>query len=173
MARRPKQMGRRVLLKTGLEQMFLGEFTHAIDDKGRLTIPAKFREALAQGAVVTRGFDKNLVIYTSDTFTHLAQRATALSPTDPNHRALLRLTFSGASEAESDKQGRVNIPPFLREYAALDGECVVVGVGDYIEVWSKAGWAEQLQQINDVAANAQRFAALDLATGDTPPSSLP
>lgn len=144
--------------------MFMGEFTHAIDEKGRLTIPAKFRQELAQGAVVTRGFEKHLLMYTKEAFARMTARTRSLSPTDPNHRALLRMQFSGASEAEPDKQGRILVPPFLREYAELDGECVIVGVGDFIEVWSRAGWDAQLQDINDPAQNAQRFAALNLAT---------
>lgn len=143
--------------------MFMGEYTHAIDDKGRLTIPARFREALAPGAVLTRGYERYLMLYTAEAFAALTARARTLTPTDPNHRALLRLAFSGASEAEPDKQGRVLIPPFLREYAGLEGECVVVGVGDYIEIWSKAGWDDQLKLINDPALNAQRFAGMNLA----------
>ncbi len=142
--------------------MFLGEYTHTIDTKGRLTVPARFRESLAQGAVVTRGFDKNLHVYTAATFNQIAERMRALSPTNPDHRALLRLQFSGASEAESDAQGRILIPGFLREYAALEGECVLVGVGEYVEIWSASGWAEQLQSINNAALNAQRFAQMDL-----------
>ncbi len=143
--------------------MFMGEYAHAIDDKGRLTIPARFRDSLGQGAVVTRGFDKNLILYTVEAFRNLSTRTRALSPTDPTHRALLRMAFSSASEAEPDKQGRILIPPFLREYAELVDECVVVGVGDYIEVWSRAAWAAQLETINDPALNAQRFAGMNLA----------
>ena len=145
--------------------MFMGEFTHAIDDKGRLTIPAKFREELAYGAVITRGYDKSLVLYTADAFKRITERAEALSPTDPENRALLRLTYSGASEAVPDRQGRILVPPFLREYAGINGDCVIVGVGHAIEVWSQEGWAQQLQMLNDPAINAQRFAGLNLAPG--------
>jgi MraZ protein len=145
--------------------MFMGEFTHTIDDKGRLTIPAKFREELAYGAVVTRGYEKNLVLYTAEAFKRVTTRAEALTPTDPENRALLRLMFSGASEAVPDKQGRVLVPPFLRDYAGLQTDCVVVGVGHYIEIWSKEAWDQQLQTLNDPSVNAERFAALNLATG--------
>lgn len=147
--------------------MFLGEFSHAIDDKGRLTIPSKVREQLEAGAVITRGYEKYLLVYTAADFAHLTTRTATLSPTDPEHRALLRLAFSGASEVLPDKQGRISIPPFLREYAGieLEGECVIVGVGLYIEIWSKAGWLEQLKIVNDPALNAKRFASLDLAPG--------
>jgi MraZ protein len=143
--------------------MFMGEFTHAIDDKGRLTIPARFREELAYGSVITRGYDKYLLLYTADVFKRIITRAEALSPTDPDHRALLRLTFSGASEAVPDRQGRILVPPYLREYAAIDAECVIVGIGNSIEVWSKDGWAQQLQTLNDPTVNAARFSALNLS----------
>ncbi len=145
--------------------MFMGEFTHAIDDKGRLTIPAKFREELAYGAVITRGYDKYLLLYTADAFKRITARAEALSPTDPAHRALLRLTFSGASEAVPDRQGRILVPPYLREYAGISDECVIVGIGNSIEVWSRDGWNVQLQSLNDPNANADRFSALNLAPG--------
>ena len=143
--------------------MFMGEFTHAIDDKGRLTIPARFREELAYGSVITRGYDKYLLLYTADVFKRIITRAEALSPTDPDHRALLRLTFSGASEAVPDRQGRILVPPYLREYAGIDAECVIVGIGNSIEVWSKDGWAQQLQTLNDPTVNAARFSALNLS----------
>ena len=145
--------------------MFMGEYTHAMDEKGRLTIPAKFREELAYGAVITRGYEKYLVIYTAEAFKRLDARAETLSPTDPENRALLRLTYSGASDVLPDRQGRVIVPPFLREYAGLASDCVVVGVGHYVEVWSKDGWAEQLRSVNDPAINTARFRALNLATG--------
>lgn len=165
MARR-SNFARRLCLKLEVERMFLGEFNHAIDDKGRLTIPARYRADLEAGAVVTRGYDQCLFVYTSESFQKFTDRAQTLSPTDPENRALLRFAFSGASEAVPDKQGRILIPEFLREYARLEGECVIVGIGQYIEVWSKAGWAEQLAIVNDPAANAARFAALNLATGN-------
>lgn len=145
--------------------MFMGEFTHSIDDKGRLTIPARFREDLAYGAVLTRGYDKDLLLYTAEAFKRITARAESLSPTDPEHRALLRLTFSGASEIVPDRQGRILVPPYLRDYAGLENECVIVGVGNSIEIWSRDGWAQQLQMLNDSTKNAARFAALNLATG--------
>ena len=95
----------------------------------------------------------------------ITERAEALSPTDPENRALLRLTYSGANEAVPDRQGRILVPPFLREYAGINGDCVIVGVGHAIEVWSQEGWAQQLQMLNDPAINAQRFSGLNLAPG--------
>lgn len=145
--------------------MFMGEFTHAIDDKGRLTIPAKFREELAYGAVITRGYDKYLILYSAEAFKRVITRAENLSPTNPEHRALLRLTFSGASEAVPDRQGRILVAPYLREYAGIETDCVIVGVGQHIEIWSREGWAAQLNGLNDPEINAQRFATLNLAPG--------
>ncbi len=145
--------------------MFMGEFTHAIDDKGRLTIPAKFREELAYGAVITRGYDKYLILYSADAFKRVTTRAENLSPTNPEHRALLRLTFSGASEAVPDRQGRILVAPYLRDYAGIETECVIVGVGQHIEIWSREGWAAQLNGLNDPEINAQRFSTLNLAPG--------
>jgi len=145
--------------------MFMGEFTHAIDDKGRLTIPAKFREELAYGAVITRGYDKYLILYSAEAFKRVITRAENLSPTNPEHRALLRLTFSGASEAVPDRQGRILVAPYLREYAGIETDCVIVGVGQHIEIWSREGWAAQLAGLNDPEINAQRFSTLNLAPG--------
>jgi MraZ protein len=143
--------------------MFLGEYTHAIDEKNRLTIPAKFRYALETGAVVTRGYEKYLLLYPTDAFKRLADRVAALSPTDPENRVLMRLVFAGADEVAPDKQGRILVPNFLREYAGITGECVIVGVGDYIEIWNQADWQEQLRIVNDPTLNAKRFAELNLA----------
>ena len=120
--------------------MFLGEYTHTVDDKGRLTIPAKFRNALAQGLVVTRGLDRNLVIYPKSEFSDLAERVMAKPMTDKGVRAFRRRVFSGAIDLESDRQGRILLPPYLREFAEIDGEVVVVGNYNYIEIWSTRAW---------------------------------
>ena len=145
--------------------MFLGEFIHTLDEKGRLTIQARFRDLLTDGAVVTRGFDRHLILYPADTFERVSRKAGSLSPTDPQNRALFRLLFSGAAEAAPDKASRILIPAFLRNYAGLElsTEVTVIGSGEYAEIWSPGGWQEQLAQLNDPALNAQRFAALDLA----------
>lgn len=147
--------------------MFLGEYTHSIDDKGRLTIPSKFREVLDNGAVITRGYDRYLVIYPADTFQKLAEKVTSLSPTDPENRLLFRFVFAGASDLPLDKAGRINIPAFLRTYAGLDSEVIVVGAGQYIEVWNPADWQAQLDQVNNADTNAERFAFLNLSVHST------
>lgn len=127
--------------------MFLGEFTHTIDDKGRLTIPAKFRAELASGLVVTRGYDRNLMIYPLKEWQSLAGRVLAKPVTDPEVRDFRRRLFSGAVDVEPDRQGRVLLPPYLREFAELNGEVVVNGMFDYIEVWARSAWEEVRETI--------------------------
>jgi MraZ protein len=145
--------------------MFLGEYTHSIDDKGRITIPAKLRAGFANGLVLTRGFEPCLVIYPMETFRMLEQRMHALSLTDPSNRQLVRMLFGGAADDTLDNVGRVLVPEYLRGYAGLKAQIVVVGTGQYVEVWDAQKWAEQLSQLNDTEANARRFASLDLTTG--------
>lgn len=145
--------------------MFLGQFTHTIDAKGRLTIPVRFRTALASDAFVTQGFERNLMVYTTDSFQALARKANTLSTTNPEARAVRRVIFGGATEVSLDSSGRILIPPFLREYAQLDGETTIVGAGEYFEIWNAEKWAEVLQSVTDPDTNAQRFAAFDLSTG--------
>lgn len=145
--------------------MFLGQYTHTIDSKNRLTIPARYRAALASGAYIVQGFERNLYVYTTETFHKLAERANTHSPTDPEVRAMRRVVFGGATEASLDSTGRILIPPFLLEYAELDAEVTIVGSGDYFEIWSKAAWERVLESVSDPEANAKRFASFDLSTG--------
>ncbi|MCG2784426.1 MAG: division/cell wall cluster transcriptional repressor MraZ [Anaerolineae bacterium] len=145
--------------------MFLGQFRHNIDDKGRLTIPAVFRDSVGQGAFISQGFDRNLMVMTADYFQMVYERINAMSITDPAARLLRRLLLSNAYQVEVDKAGRILIPQNLRQFLGLDGEATVVGQGEYFEIWSPAGWGEQMQAIEDAEANARRFAALDLSTG--------
>ena len=143
--------------------MFLGQFQHNLDDKGRLTIPAKFRDALAEGAYLTQGFDRNLRLIKEADFETMAEKINRLSMTDPAIRQLRRLIFATASEVQLDRIGRTLIPQFLREFAGLETEAVIVGVGEAIEIWSPEAWAEQEGLLQDADANAQRFAELDLS----------
>jgi MraZ protein len=143
--------------------MFLGQFYHNLDEKGRLTIPAKFRDALAEGAYLTQGFDRNLRLLTEADFEIISEKINRLSMTDPSIRQLRRLIFSTASEVQLDRIGRTLIPQFLREFAGLENEAVIVGVGEAIEIWSPEAWAEQSSQLQDFEANAQRFAELDIS----------
>jgi MraZ protein len=142
--------------------MFLGQYEHSIDEKGRLTIPVRYRELLEHGAYITQGFDQNLVVFTASAFEQVYASLNSSSLTDPKARLLRRLLFSQADKAEVDKAGRMLIPQFLRLKNGLDGSVVVVGNGTYFEVWSKTAWAEQEEMIHDATANEDRFAALDL-----------
>ncbi len=140
--------------------MFLGEFVHTIDDKGRLVIPAKFRNALAGGMVITRGMDRCLVIYPMDTWQAYRERISALPTTDPGARDLRRLVFGSAADINPDSQGRFVLPPSLREYAGLDGQVVIVGCDTYVELWHPDEWAKVQSRMMQDEENATRWAAL-------------
>ncbi|WP_077614481.1 division/cell wall cluster transcriptional repressor MraZ [Caenibacillus caldisaponilyticus] len=120
--------------------MFMGEYQHTIDEKGRIIIPSKFREELGQTFVLTRGLDQCVFGYPMDEWKQLEQKLKALPFTKKDARAFTRFFFSGASESQLDKQGRVNISPPLREYAKLEKECVIIGVSNRIEIWNKSIW---------------------------------
>ena len=120
--------------------MFLGEYQHTVDQKGRLAIPAKFREELADGAVVTRGLDKCLVIYPGSEWASLAERVSRLPQTQPNVRTLSRLLFSGAVDLSLDSQGRTILPQYLRKYAGIAANVAVIGLYQRIEVWGLEEW---------------------------------
>jgi MraZ protein len=145
--------------------MFLGQFHHNLDEKGRLTIPARYRDLLlASGAYVLRGFDNNLIVLPSPNFDALAQRLNRLSLTHPDQRALQRRIFSGATQLEFDKAGRILLPQFLRDAAQLVDEVIVVGNGVYFELWSPEMWRLQEEQFLDEDSSAERFAAYDLTS---------
>ena len=153
-------------LREKLEPMFLGQFYHSLDDKGRLTIPARFRELLAdEGAYLMQGFDKNLMVLTRTSFEAISRRINQTSMTDPTARLLRRLLFSTADRVEVDRAGRILLPQFLRQSAELESEAVVIGAGEHFEIWSPERWAAQTEQINDTEANAQRFEAYELLFG--------
>ncbi|MBI3160683.1 MAG: division/cell wall cluster transcriptional repressor MraZ [Chloroflexi bacterium] len=143
--------------------MFLGQYRHALDDKGRLTVPARFRELLEAGGFVLQGFDRNLMVLTPTTFEAMTAQINQMNMVDPKARELKRLLFSTADRIEPDRNGRILLPQFLRELAGLDGEAVLVGVGDYFEIWAPAAWEAQFAQLQDAEANAQRFVGLQLS----------
>jgi len=122
--------------------MFMGEFQHNIDIKGRMIVPAKFREGLGNSFVVTRGLDQCLFIYPMEEWAEVEGKLKKLPLTKKDARAFTRFFFSGAVECEVDKQGRINIPQPLRTYAALEKECVVIGVSNRVELWSKTIWED-------------------------------
>lgn len=120
--------------------MFFGTYTPRLDDKGRLILPAKFRDELAAGLVVTRGQERCLYVWSMGEFGKLADRLRAVPVTNKGGRDYVRMFFAGASDETPDKQGRVTIPPMLRDYASLSKDCIVIGAMDRIEIWDSAAW---------------------------------
>jgi MraZ protein len=144
--------------------MFLGQFQHNLDEKGRLMIPAPFRQKLEGGAFITQGFDRCLMVMTEAYFGQVYERINAMNLADPATRMLRRLILSNAYSIELDKVGRIVVPPNLRQFAGFDGEAIVAGQGEYFEVWTPAEWNKQMEDIQDTEANMQRFAALNLSS---------
>jgi len=141
--------------------MFMGEYRHSLDDKGRLTIPSKFRDGLGTSFVVTRGLDHCLFAFPRSEWSHLEQKLKSLPFTRADARAFTRFLFSGAIEVELDKQGRINLPAHLREFAQLEKDCVVIGVSNRVEIWSKDNWesyyANSEQSFNEIAEKLVDF----------------
>ena len=122
--------------------MFIGEYTHSIDQKGRMAIPVKFRKDLGAGGIVTRGLDRCLFVFTKSEWEVLAKKLIALPLAQANSRAFIRLMLSGAAEGEVDQQGRILIPDYLRTYADLKKQAVVTGLYNRIEIWDTAAWRD-------------------------------
>lgn len=141
--------------------MFLGEYAHTIDDKGRLTLPAKYRAELAAGVVVTRGIDKCLFVFPMEQWKKLAEQVSALPLTDPYAREFRRLIFSGATDTELDKQGRMLLPQYLRDYAALDGNVIVAGLDTHMEIWTPEAW-NTIRANFDSGVSAEYWARLGI-----------
>lgn len=138
--------------KRGERGMFMGEYQHSIDDKGRLIIPAKFRDALGPTFIVTRGLDQCLFVYPMSEWKVLEQKLKALPLMKSDARAFTRFFFSGATECELDKQGRIHIPKILADHAKLEKDCVVIGVSNRVEIWSKQMW-ESYSQASEESFN--------------------
>jgi MraZ protein len=141
--------------------MLLGEHEHTIDDKSRLTLPAKFRQAMAGGIVLTRGLDACVEAYPADDWQALVEsRIAGLNPLSHETRVIERFYYSGAVEVQPDKQGRVMLPPALVEHGGLGREVVVVGMRDRLEIWDRAAWRTQLKEVMGNAEHvAERLAA--------------
>jgi len=122
--------------------MFIGEFSHNLDSKGRMAIPAKFRQKLTGGAIITRGLDHCLFVFTNKDWEILAQKLIALPLAQANSRAFVRLMLAGATDVELDKQGRILIPDYLREYAGLKKQAIVAGLYNRIEIWDSEAWKQ-------------------------------
>ncbi|MGI9859941.1 division/cell wall cluster transcriptional repressor MraZ [Moorella naiadis] len=141
--------------------MFMGEYQHTIDDKGRLIIPARFREELGMKFVITKGLDNCLFAYPMAGWAEMEQKLRSLPFTRADARAFVRFFFSGATECELDRQGRILLPGNLREYAHLEKEVVVVGVSTRVEIWSRSLWEQYCQatagQYEDLAEKIVDF----------------
>ena len=144
--------------------MFLGQFQHNLDDKGRLMVPARYRDLLAAGAYITQGFDKCLMVMTDAHFKEVYIVINSMNMADLAARELRRMILSNAYPVEVDKVGRILVPQNLREFLGISsGELTVAGQGEYFEVWTPADWKTQMDKLQDVEANAQRFATLNLS----------
>jgi MraZ protein len=142
--------------------MFLGQYYHAVDEKGRMTVPAGFRDVFDDGLYITQGFDKNLVLLTESVFHTKAEKVIRMSETNPKSRKLRRLFFATAGRVELDRLGRVLIPQFLRDFAGLENDAVIVGAGNVVEIWSPTVWKEQLEDLTNSEVNAEQFMEHDL-----------
>ncbi|HLC69743.1 MAG TPA: division/cell wall cluster transcriptional repressor MraZ [Patescibacteria group bacterium] len=126
--------------------MFIGEFTHNLDDKGRLAIPVKFRRDLTKGAVVTRGLDNCLFLYTKNEWEKLAEKLATLPISQANSRAFARLMLAGAMDVDVDKQGRIVLPEYLRQFAGLSKNVIVAGLYSRVEIWDESKWQAYKKQ---------------------------
>lgn len=120
--------------------MFIGEYNHSLDDKGRIAIPAKFRLALKKGAVVTKGLDNCLFLYSKEQFKEIAKKFAALPISQAKARAFSRHMLAGAMDVEFDNQGRITLPEYLRKFSSLKKKVVIAGLYDHLEIWDEAAW---------------------------------
>ncbi len=137
--------------------MFMGEYSHTVDTKGRLIVPSKFREQLGEEFVVTKGLDGCLFAYENSEWKALEEKLRLLPLTNANARKFSRFFLAGATSCEVDKQGRILLPAVLRSFAKIDKEAVLVGVGSRIEIWSKENWlaANSYDDMEEIAENME------------------
>ena len=139
--------------------MFMGEYNHTIDAKGRLIVPAKFREILGDNFIVTKGLDGCLFVYPNDEWTRFEEKLKSLPLTNKNARQFTRFFLAGAAACEVDKQGRILLPQVLREFASLEKDVVLVGFASRIEIWSRERWDESMNtydgDMDEVAENME------------------
>lgn len=143
--------------------MFIGEYQHSLDEKGRLAVPVKFRKDLSKGAVVTKGLDNCLYVYTNKEWEQLAKKLAALPISKANTRAFSRLMLAGAMDVSLDKQGRVILPEYLREYAQLSKRVIVTGLYNHLEIWDEEQWTKyKLSTEKDSSSIAEALEGLDV-----------
>lgn len=143
--------------KWGIDNMFIGEYHHTIDDKGRIIVPAKFRDELGSSFVVTRGIESCLFVYPNKNWNQICEKLNSLPFTRKDARIFNRFFMSGATNVELDKQGRINIAAPLINHANLTKDCVIIGTGDRLEIWSKEDWDSffnsNKDSMSDIAEN--------------------
>lgn len=142
--------------------MFMGEYNHTVDTKGRLIVPAKFRELLGEEFVVTKGLDGCLFVYPSDEWKLIEEKFRTVSQFSKDARKFARFFFAGAASCEVDKQGRILLPLVLREFAGLEKEVVLAGVLNHIEIWDKDRWSEN-NEYDDVEQIAEHMSDLGIS----------
>ncbi len=135
--------------------MFLGEYQHSLDGKGRVVLPSKFRDDLAGGCVITKGQERCLYVFPLDRWQDEMERVMRLPRTNRKARNFSRTFFAGASDQKPDKQGRIMIPPGLREYGGLEKDVTVVGVADRVEIWDSAQWLQVSAEADESYADIE------------------
>jgi len=143
--------------------MFFGQFDHSIDEKGRLTVPARYRELLDGGAYITLGFENNLMVMRSEEFEKLQEKIKLMSITNTKSRQLARLIFGNAAMLDIDNNGRILIPQFLRDLSKLDSSVKIVGIGTHFELWNPDFWNKKQEIILDGAIREGLFEDLELS----------
>ena len=144
--------------------MFLGKFSRSLDDYSRFSVPPAYRGPLARGAYVTQGFDRNLQVLTNEAFQEIYRTVISLNIANPLARLLLRLILGTAQESGVDADGQLVIPEELKAYANLNKDILLIGQGEYFEVWAPDLWNQQEAQLRDADANSSRFSALNVTT---------
>jgi MraZ protein len=144
--------------------LFLGKYPCSLDAENRATVPSAYRDQLANGSYLTQGFDRNLVILTADAFHEIHRRIKSLNMADPLARLLGRMLLGSAHELQTEGDGRIRIPDDLAAFAGLDEKALLVGQGDYLEIWSPESWSAQEVQLKDAETNAARFSLLTIST---------
>jgi len=143
--------------------MFIGEYQHTVDEKGRLAVPKKFRTSLKMGAIITRGLDGCLFLFTRGEWEKLAEKLVALPLAQANSRAFVRLMLAGAMDAPVDTQGRVLIPEYLRAYAGLKKKSIVAGLYNRVEIWDETRWVKYKQKTESASDEiAERLSELGI-----------
>jgi MraZ protein len=137
--------------------LFLGRTGCLVDEMGRIKFPEGFLALLKTGVVVTQGFERNLLVLPVDSFAEMVRQIAAMNQTDPMVRLLTRILLGNAHEVKIAANGKMQIPEDLRKFSNLEQEVILIGLGDYFEIWSQAGWEVQLNRMQDFDANASRF----------------